>query len=174
MDSKHHKLLRALRTKYLTIQTLRLEAPFETASAARPKLAALAREFPGALRELDQLPMDRVEERLRAIERALDERAEPEPWMQLQAAYHGFMRAVLRIRRLSRGRSLEIIDAERELEALSYEPADDEPPACRFDRAALLVIRRPPGGRLNPWVLAEVARDCGVAPESVHKALFLR
>jgi hypothetical protein len=170
MDPRQHQLLTALRAKYLAIRELRAAA----AIAPRARLAELARAFPGALRELDQLPIDHVEARLRAIDDALAEGDEPELWMRLQVGYHGFMRAVLRIRRLSRGRPLEILDAGHELLLLRYVPAADEPPAERFDLEALRVIRRPPGGRLNPWVFNEVAREHGVSPDLVHKALFLR
>jgi hypothetical protein len=173
MNPRSDSLLIGLRTKYRMIRELRSAAAVESV-APRAKLAALARAFPGALRELDQLPMEHLEARLLAIERALDDGSEPEPWMRLQAGYHGFMRAVLRIRRLSRGRPFEIVDAERELQAVAYQPAADEPPIQRFDLAALRVIRRPPGGRLNPWVFNEVARDHGVSPELVQRALFVR
>jgi hypothetical protein len=174
MNQRQHQLLTGLRTKYLAIRELRSAAALESSVAPRAQLAALARAFPGALRELDQLPMDHVEARLLAIDRALAEGDEPEIWMRLQVGYHGFMRAVLRIRRLSRGRPLEIVDAKSELLALRYDPASDEPPPERFDLEALQMIRRPPGGRLNPWVFKEVARDHGVTPDLVQQALFLR
>jgi hypothetical protein len=173
MNPPPDPLLLGLRAKYRIIRELRDAAAAESV-APRAELAALARAFPGALRELDQLPMALVIARLAAIERVLADGSAPERWMLLQAGYHGFMRAVLRIRRLSRGRPFEIVDAEHELLALAYQPAADEPPIARFDLAALRVIRRPPGGRLNPWVFGEVARDHGVSPESVHEALFLR
>jgi hypothetical protein len=174
IDSRDQQLLGGLRRKYQIIRELRLAAAADAGIAPRARLAALARAFPGALRELDQLPMSDIEARLLALERVLDQGAQPEQWMQLQASYHGFMRAVLRIRLRSRGRPLEIDDAERELLAVRYEPAADEPPIERFDLVALRVIRRPPGGRLNPWVFSEVARDHGVNPELVRQALFLR
>jgi hypothetical protein len=174
MNPRQHQWLTGLHTKYVAIRELRLAAAVDSSVAPRAKLAALARAFPGALRELDQLPMEFVEARLLAIDRALAAADEPEVWMRLQAGYHGFMRAVLRIRRLSRGRALEIVDAKRELLALRYVPAADEPPPERFDLEALRVIRRPPGGRLNPWVFDQVARDHGVSSELVHQALFLR
>jgi hypothetical protein len=174
MDPRQHKLLSALRLKYQTIRELRLQADADATIAPRAELAALAHAFPGALRELDRLPMASLEARLCALDLALCDAAEPEPWMWLQSGYHGFMRAVLRIRRLSRGRPKLIVDAASELAALAYEPADDEPPAQRFGVAELSAIRRPPGGRLNPWVLAQVAHDHGVTPELVRAALFLQ
>ncbi|HEX4354752.1 MAG TPA: hypothetical protein VHZ95_17600 [Polyangiales bacterium] len=174
MDPRQHDRLRALRDKYLSMRALRIDGEHASLIAPRARLAELARTFPGALRELDQLPMAEIDARLQAIESTLANGSEVAQWMQLQVSYHGFMRAVLRIRRSSRGRPLEIENAERELIALAYQPADDEPLAARFDLSALRTIRRPPAGRLNPWVLSEVAKEHGVAPELVHKALFLR
>jgi hypothetical protein len=167
-----HNRLCALRSKYQTM--LQLRAAGRAPSAPRAQLSALANECPGALRELDQLPIHFVEERLAAIEQALAQTAPVERWMELQSGYHGFMRATLRIRRLSRGRPLAVLDAQRELAELPYEPAEDEPPAQRFSAMDLATIRRPPAGRLNPWVLEQVAHDHGVTPELVRKALFLR
>jgi hypothetical protein len=174
MDPRQHRLLSALQLKYQTLIALRHDAATQQRAAPRAQLAALAAAFPGALRELDQLPMSCLEERLRALDSALGERAEPASWMWLQVDYHGFMRAVLRIRRQSRGRPSLIENAQSELAALAYEPADDEPPVHRFELADLRAIRSPPRGRLNPWVLEQVARDHGVTPESVQEALFTR
>lgn len=174
MDPRQHRLLSALQQKYQTLLALRRDAELQASVAPRARLAALAAAFPGALRELDQLPMSCLEERLAALELALAGHGDPEAWMWLQAGYHGFMRAVLRIRRLSRDRPSQIENAASELAALAYEPADDEPPVRRFALADLIAIRSPPHGRLNPWVLEQVARDHGVTPELVQKALFLR
>jgi hypothetical protein len=174
MNYSNPALLAALCTKYRTLRALRSEAQPAVNGVLRARLATLAAAFPGALRELDQLPLDVIDARLSAIERVADSGAEPADWMRLQIAYHGFMRAVLRIRRLSRARSLPMSDADQELAALAYTPAADEPPVSRFDLAALQTIRKPPGGRLNPWVIEQVARDCGVTTQAVHRALFLR
>jgi len=166
--------LLGLHGKYQTLRALRVELQASPYSEIRGQLAALAAAFPGALRELDRLPLACIEERLSALERALTRDGEAEPWMQLQVAYHGFMRAALRIRRLSRDRPLDVIDAMAELAALPYLPAHDEPAVSRIDVNGLRAIRKPPGGRLNPWVLEQVARDHGVTPELVQRALFAR
>jgi hypothetical protein len=174
VDPRQHRLLRALRGKYETLLQLRLRVATGAGIAPRAELAALARAFPGSLRELDRLPLPSLQSRLDAIERVLSDASEPEPWMRLQSSYHGFMRAVLRIRRLSHGRRTAVLDAAHELAALAYLPAEDEPPAERFGVAELQAIRRPPAGRLNPWVLAQVGLDHGVSAECVAAAVFNR
>ena len=171
MDDLHHRLLLALADKYRVMRRMRDEAQLCEMAAARRDMAALAARFPGALRELDELPPALLETRLHAIEVAI-EQAEPQRWMLLQAGYHGFMRAALRIRRLIRAYDgpLSLL----ELAGACYVPAEDEPPLARFGQAELGVIAKPPGGRLNPWVFAQVARDHDTSPEAVRSALFLR
>jgi hypothetical protein len=164
--------LAALRTKYRTLLSLRTAAGPVPGHELRPRLAELARAFPGALRELDQLPLALIEARLSAIESVLECSAELELWMRLQIAYHGFMRAVLRIRRDLRRQTA--LDPDNPFGQIAYTPAEDEPPADRFDLAALRIIQKPPQGRLNPWVLEQVARDCGVSVATVQESLFLR
>jgi hypothetical protein len=55
---------------------------------------------------------------------------------------------------------------------MGYVAALDEPGITRLDVGMLSVIGRPPGGRLNPWVLRWVARDLGAQPNEVEAALF--
>jgi hypothetical protein len=87
--------------------------------------------------------------------------------MVLQIGYHGFMRAVLRIKRL-------LLEQERSAapQPVAYTPALDEPAWERFDAQALAVIRKPPRGRLNPWVLTQVARDHAVTEACIENALW--
>jgi hypothetical protein len=163
-------LVHALRDKYQTLRRLR-EQTHEV--APRAELAALAARFPGALRELDRLPLDVIEARWSAIDAVVRGVAEPEPWMRLQVAYHGFMRAVLRIRRLSsQAEARAGQDAITYLARVGYVPAVDEPPLERFDDEALAIIAKPPRGRINPWVIAQVARDHDVHDDVVVRALF--
>ena len=172
MDPRQRRLLDALRCKYQTLLELRVRHAQDASIAPRAELARLAAEFPGALRELDRLPLAKLEARLFALERVLAAGAEPERWMALQCAYHGFMRAALRIRRALRDRPANVVDAVAELVAVAYVPAEDEPPAARFAVADLSALRHPPNGRLNPWVVLQVARDHAVTPEQVRAALF--
>jgi hypothetical protein len=159
------RLVRALSGKYEKLCELRQRQ--QTTVAPRDELIALAAEFPGALRELDCLAWEELEHRSAALRRVLSGSAEVERWMVLQIGYHGFMRAVLRIRRL-------MLERERSFDQqpLRYTAALDEPPLERFDAQALAVIRKPPRGRLNPWVLAQVARDQAVTETCIENALW--
>jgi hypothetical protein len=172
MDTTQRELLRALHGKYVRLHALRVSAAPAHAERVRPELAELARTYPGALRELDRLPLETIAARLAAIDAVLANASEPAQWMRLQLAYHGFMRAVLRLRRglLAYAQPLEV--ASVVLAVLDYQPALDEPPSARFDLGALQLIKKPPHGRLNPWVLAQVAADHGVSVAVVHDALF--
>jgi len=81
----------------------------------------LASAFPGALRELDRLPLAQIEARMRALADVLATARAPEAWMELQSAYHGFMRAALRIRRqLLAQPGLPFDDAPACLVAIAY------------------------------------------------------
>lgn len=162
--------IRALLGKYQAMRALRIA---EHATAPRAELLALASAFPGALRELDRLPLEQIEARMRALEHVLATGRAPDAWMELQSAYHGFMRAALRIRRqLLAQPQLPLEDAASCLVSIAYEPESGEPPASRFDSEALRVLAKPPRGRLNPWVMAQVARDWGVDTSAVQAALL--
>lgn len=168
------ELLRALRDKYREIKRLRDEHAAGSEVEPRAAMAELARRFPGALRELDELPMRDIEQRLAALESAIAARTEAPAWASLQIAYHGWMRAALRVKRLAAGR--RAAHAEAVLRELShcYEPQRDEPPLECIDGAVLAAILEPRQGRLNLWVFARVAQEHGVDPETVRRALFLR
>jgi hypothetical protein len=166
--------LAALRDKYREIKRLRDEDAAGVAADPKLDMAELARRFPGALRELDELPREEIERRLASLESAVAGRAAPPPWAALQIGYHGWMRVALRIKRLAAGRrAAEVAAVAREL-AASYAPAPDEPALALLDHAALSAILEPDAGRLNPWVFARVAREHGVSVDTVRFALFLR
>jgi hypothetical protein len=158
------RLIRALCGKYEKLCDLRQRQ--QTDVAPRAEMVALAAAFPGALRELDCLPLEELERRAAALRAVLEGGAEVERWMVLQIRYHGFMRAVLRIKRLM------LAQDSSEPQPLAYTPALDEPALERFDAEALAAIRKPPRGRLNPWVLTQVAREHAVTEACIENALW--
>jgi hypothetical protein len=166
--------LAALRDKYREIKRLRDEHEAGIVHDPKRELAQLARRFPGALRELDELPMDEVHARLAALDGALGNGEAP-AWAALQIGYHGTYRAALRIKRLaSPTRRERDVAAVHALLAQHYVPAPDEPPLAALDREAIEGILYPPEGRLHAWVLRWVAAELGVSPQAVAAALFVR
>jgi len=164
----------ALRDKYRQMRHMRELDAAGASPDPRREMAELARRFPGALRELDELPMHEIERRLSVLESVIDAGSSAPDWVRLQIGYHGLMRAALRIKRwFSRGEPGDADALLLEL-AVRYVPAADEPPLASFDHAALRAILEPADGRLNPWVFARVAEACGVDPATVRDALFWR
>ena len=162
---RERQLIRALCAKYESLCDLRQRQ--ESSVAPRSELAALAAAYPGALRELDCLPMEELEQRRSLLRAVVEGTAQVERWMQLQIAYHGCMRAVLRIRRLQ-------LEQERseQPQVIHFEPLPDEPALESFDAQDLAAIRKPPGGRLNPWVLARLARVHATSVACIEIALW--
>lgn len=136
----------------------------------RAEMASLARRFPGALREIDERPIDDIRGRLEQLRAASAGRAEVPQWAALQTAYHGAMRAFLRVRPLLRGRTE---GQARECVASSYRPASPDEPAVDVILGPLFAqLYAPPEGRLNPVVFSYVAALHGVTPAAVSDALF--
>jgi hypothetical protein len=164
------KSILGLCDKYQALLALRVH---ETDVAPRAEMAALAAAYPGALRELDQLPLQVIERRLACLREVIAGSARVERWMTLQVAYHGYMRAVLRLRRaLLASGERSFVDPVACLERHAYTAAPDEPAPAWFTPTVLQNIVRPPRGRLNPWVMELVARDQSVSPQDVLDALF--
>lgn len=147
--------------KYRALRALRAaEGP-----APRASLRALAAEFPGALREVDALPMDEIVAR----ERCLAARAsleESPAWARWLAAYHGLMRVTLALKRLLSARDHD----DAALRALGDRATDPggEPLGEDYVRA----VRAPPRGRLGVVVFARLGARFEVPPEAIWQALF--
>ena len=86
--------LAALARKYRTIGAMRRARDRDGTLAGKAELEALASEFPGALRELDTLPLGLVDARAASLEEAAQSGAF-EPWMAWMHAWHAAMRAAL-------------------------------------------------------------------------------
>lgn len=177
--------LAALERKYRTLMEIhRALAAWDDARAATLD-HELAEEFPGALRELQTLPLEVLEARAAALAGAVGGAA-PEAWMLWMCDYHALLRAALRIkRRLRRQASLDDVAAE----ALAVEvasgvlgtagPAPGEavgPVAlgALVDRAFVRAVAHPPGGRLNQVVFERLAMLHGAPAETIAATLFAR
>jgi len=135
----------------------------------REQMASLARRFPGALREIDERPIDDISARLHELREASAGRREVPAWAQLQSAYHGAMRAFLRVRPLARGGSEQ---QARDAVADGYRQTSPDEPTPEAVLGVLPQLRDPPKGRLNPIAFSYVAELYGVTADEVTAALF--
>jgi hypothetical protein len=155
-----------LASKYRTLGDLRRAKARGEAVPPRGVFKALAEEFPGALNELDMLPLDEIDRRRAALDGAATG-APVEPWMAWLHGYHALMRAALRVKgRLRKAR--EITDARAGALAAEATTCAGTPVGPDFVRA----VARPPGGRITPVVLARLAALFEVDPEVILDTLF--
>jgi hypothetical protein len=158
----------ALREKYVEMLRMRRD---ETPLDRPADMARLAERFPGALREIDTLTLDEIESRIAILDEVIAGTTPAPDWVRFLARYHGWLRAALRIKRLTL--DAPDLDAAMQLVRDAYVPAPDEPPLTRIDRPTLDGIRAPEHGRLNPWVFARVAEDERATPEEVARQCFI-
>ncbi|HVJ94601.1 MAG TPA: hypothetical protein VM580_32670 [Labilithrix sp.] len=153
--------LRALRDKYERMLSLRTaharadeDADFVEPDP-RPEMAKLAAEYPGALREIDTLPLGVITGRIAALAAAEAAPVQAQPWMLAQILFHRYARGALSAKRWLAGRKI-VTPHLRD----SFERAAKTMP--HGAEAALFVsdldaIANPPRGRLLDVVHAKVA-----------------
>jgi hypothetical protein len=132
-------------------------------------LRDLAGEFPGALNELDTLPLEEIDRRAERLARAIA--GEPvEPWMAWLAGYHALFRAALSVKLLC-SRAGELSEARaRELEARAKSRAGGA--ASLIDEAFVRAVASPPGGRVSAVVFERLSAAFGAPPAVIQRALF--
>lgn len=159
-----------LRGKYQRMLEMRRAHDRGAEEDPREQMRELAAEFPGALREIDELPLSVIEQRIQALTEVIEQRQVHAPWMAWMVSYHGHLRAALRIKRMALLRH----DLDAALETLHqvYVARDDEPPVASFTRGTLADVLKPATGRLNDWVFARIAADTGVSVDVVRDQLF--
>src|SRR5687768_16978859 len=88
----------SLRDKYVEMLRMRRDAEGLT---RREDMARLAERFPGSLREIDELPLEEIEQRIATLDRVVAGEIPPPDWARVLARYHGWLRAALRLKRLT-------------------------------------------------------------------------
>jgi hypothetical protein len=156
----------ALRRKYQTLGELRRSRYGLTAAEARSPLQGLAREFPGALRELDTLSSEEIDRRELALGGAA-ESGTPEAWMEWMAAYHLTMRVALRIRRRAARRADAEVDEAWDLGGLSWAER-----SLFLDAGFVEAVLYPPEGRVNRVVFKMLESMFGESERVIVQALF--
>jgi hypothetical protein len=156
--------LEELGSKYREMLAMRLEheAGNEDVARVRERMARLASRFPGALREIDELALEAIRERLRRIEAVIDGIGALAPWMEATASFHALARGALWTKRWLGGR--KTVDPDMLREFASVAPAD----VARDWADRLETVASPPGGRLTDLVFQRVARLLGTSVEDVR------
>jgi hypothetical protein len=170
------RAIAALREKYAEIRRLREVDAAGLAGDPRPAMRALARKFPGALRELDELTMAEIAEREDALAIAARDGVLPD-WAHAQLALHAWLRVVLDVRRRV-GKTRAVWEARRRLAPAvtgrsTPSPLPEDDVGVALDDALLAEILRPPRGRLVDVALARAAAQLGVSVEEIARASYL-
>ena len=126
----------------------------------RREMAALAARFPGALRELDEAPLDLIRRRIEALTRCLESGAPVEPWMSATAKFHQLTRGALLAKRWLAGRKA-VDSAMTEAFLRSLAGARDEEDA-RAWAGELQRVASPPQGKLTGLIFERLALHLGL------------
>ncbi len=164
-----------LRSKYEEMQAMRVADALPPQQRAperevRARMRRLAERFPGALREIDDLPAAEIALRIRALEIVLATAGEAEPWMVAVALFHARTRGILVAKRWLRRRKR--IDAslqelfERELLELPF------PEDSRAWAPHLATVASPPRGRLLEAVYARLGGELQLPVPAVRALVF--
>lgn len=149
-----------LLVKYKVLLKWRLDRERGLPLPHKDEFRALAEEFPGALRELDTMPMSVIEERANSLAKVCFDGADVEPWMQASIAYHQWMRVALWLKPRT----------TREHTALAQECS------VRFglsvDSDFVSKIAAPMNGRLRPTVLEKVCQETALSLDHVRVILL--
>jgi hypothetical protein len=157
-----------LRRKYAEI--VRLRSADAEAAAPRAAMAALAREFPGALRETDELPMDELERRLEELDAAFADPARARRWIATMARFHALARGALAAKRWLAGRRVVTAEVREAFcaEVASFEHAVEAAAwASELDRLA-----SPSRGRVSAVVFERLAGELGVSVAEARREVF--
>jgi hypothetical protein len=160
-----------LRAKYAEMLAMRLahEAGTED-DGVQARMAELARRYPGALREIDELELREIRGRLEALEATLRGESEREEWMLAIGLFHALMRGALCAKRWLAGR--KVVDGATEraftaaLRGLAF---PDDAGAWQGELARLAV---PPGGRVSNLVFERLAHQMGTTESDARRLVF--
>jgi hypothetical protein len=188
LDAKMRDTLEQLRAKYAEMLSMRLahESGMESKARARRRMAELASRFPGALREIDELELAVIRDRIRRLDAALHGESGVERWMEAVGLFHSLARGALQAKRWLAGR--KTVDAATVLEYESdvvemtaqhgaVEAAPDAADASALDdglawRSELALIASPPRGRIVDLVFARVAQTLGTTELEARSLVF--
>jgi hypothetical protein len=133
-------------------------------------MAALARRFPGALRELDELTLEAIRGRISELSRCTAGEELPAPWMMALARFHQLMRGALVAKKwLGARRGVDSALAETFLRSLEESERAEDARAWVHDLAR---VARPPGGRLTGLVFERLSTELGISPSEARSRVL--
>ena len=164
--------LEELLAKYAQMLAMRMThaAGNEDAGEARTRMAELAARFPGALREIDDLELAEIRQRIQLLEEVLHQRREVQPWMEAVALFHAMARGALCAKRWL-GRRKRIDAAVEEAFARGI-PLLAFPEEARAWSSELARIASPPRGRVTDLVFARLAESLGISEVAARRLVF--
>jgi hypothetical protein len=162
--------LQDLHVKYTEMRRLRILAIESPTTDPRQNMADLAARFPGALREIDELPLDAIDRKLSDLALAITDASQVAPWMKATARFHELTRGVLAVKRWLAGKK-QIDDAVRaEFETIARElPYAADVVVWQSDLEA---IASPPRGKVTDLVFARIARELSIDESDARRLVF--
>jgi hypothetical protein len=162
--------LQGLRGKYREMLAMRLAHDRREEKDPRARMAELSLRFPGALREIDELELGAIRQRLVALDAVLQGTGAVEGWMEAIARFHALARGALCAKRwLARRRHVDD-DVERAY-AVAV-PRLAFPDDARSWQGELERIASPPRGRLNEVIFARMSRELGASESELKLLVF--
>jgi hypothetical protein len=172
VDATTRDTLEQLRFKYGEMLSMRLvhESGEEDPAQARQRMASLAAQFPGALREIDGLELAVIRERIRRLDAVLLGEAAVERWMHAVGLFHTLARGALHAKRWLAGRkSIDSATLSAYESDLGARPGNVDALAWMNDLAR---VAAPPRGRLMDVVFARLARTLGTTEVEARRLVF--
>lgn len=169
--------VRGLHEKYTRMKALRVlherkkdDSSFEEPDP-REEMVSLAEQFPGALREIDTLPLDVIEERIHELTLCEEDPTRARAaWMEAQSLFHRVARGALETKRwLGKRKEIDASVRASFEEALARGAIDER---ARLFADDLASIANPPRGRLMEVVHARVARAIGTTASESKRLVF--
>lgn len=189
MNATTKGTLEQLRCKYVEMLSMRVahDSGTEDDARARRRMAELAARFPGALREIDELELEVIRQRIDRLDAALRGDAAVERWMEAIGLFHALARGALGAKRWLAGR--KSVDRSTVLEyeshvagaagrgAFSTSPQAEQSDQARAAdalawTAELAHIAAPPRGRIMDLVFARVAQALGTTDTEARHLVF--
>lgn len=150
-----NEALAELGEKYRTLLAWRAQKQRDGSEPERAAFRALARRFPGALRELEVLSSETLERRALELEACARGEREAALWMLAIESFHRWMRVALRVK------------------ARSHYSSPDEA-AASHDAAFVQRLLARDTNRLRPVVIERVAVELNVEPSVVAHIVLQR